>query len=59
MPRNLERPLACFRAHAGSDAARHPDGQCHRKQTASLFLKLTSGRVGGFQKERGKGEKVG
>jgi hypothetical protein len=53
MPRNLRRPTqegGC-RAHAGGNAARHSDGQCHRKQTARLKSQLR------FQ--TGKGEKVG
>ena len=34
--RSRRRKEADFRIHAGGDAARRPDGQCHRKYTARI-----------------------
>jgi len=39
--RSRRRKEANFEIHAGGDVERRPDGQCHRKQTAPLFLKPT------------------
>ena len=45
MPRNLEPPAQVsgfFEIHAGGDAARRPDGQCHRKQTALRGFQISN-----------------
>ena len=66
MPRNL-RTLAYRGIHAGGDAARRPDGKCHREYTA-IVAAFCERRVWaeGHQKTAavtdrrysGKGEKV-
>ena len=58
MPRNW-RDLTHAEIHAGGDAARRPDGKCHREYTACRAL-MSDGQMAAVTDRRysGKGEKV-
>ena len=47
MPRNLRAPAQAgfFEIHAGEDAARHPDGKCHRKSDRLAHACMRQARV--------------